>query len=651
MANLKIRSDKALDKNGFIQNYPVGTIVIRANSTIDDGWLLCDGRPVNNADYPELLNHLSSQRKILASDRQTSEDFGKSISLSSDGTTLLVGASGETTSPNTFNGAAYVYTRSGGAWVQQQKLLASDAASSDNFGDSVSISSDGNTAIIGAYREDTSPYTDNGAAYVYTRSGGVWTQQQKLVASDAASSEEFGKSVSISSDGNTAIIGTSPASSNANGAAYVFTRSGGVWTQQQKLVASDAAAGDLFGSSVALSPNGNMALVGAYDEDTSPNTGQGAVYVYTRSGGVWTQQQKLVASDAASSENFGYSISISSDGNTALITSYRETTNSIQAGAVYVFTLSGGVWTQQQKLLNSDRESGDFFGISISISSSGNTALIGASGKDIPLLRGAGAAYVFTRSGGVWTQQQKIVSLDAEPSDGFGTSVALSPDGNTAIVGAPFEDTSPNTRNGTIYEYSLGSSLPYGGSSSTFNLPPLVYDATNNPQNDIPFSTLASEPSYPNNFFHTHSLAVNATAFSGFNHAHNTPYQHPSHASSSNNDTNNHAHNSSGNTNTSSSAGGSAGTRAAGPAGPYASGPSGGTGHSHGGAGWSGTSGAAGDTHAHTVNWHSWNLTHNHSHNTTTISSVTHNISPGTSASLPSAQYPPSREVYFLIKA
>jgi microcystin-dependent protein len=185
---------------------------------------------------------------------------------------------------------------------------------------------------------------------------------------------------------------------------------------------------------------------------------------------------------------------------------------------------------------------------------------------------------------------------------------------------------------------------------STFRLPPLVYNVTNNPQSDIPFSTLASEPSYPNNFFHTHSLAVNATAFSGFNHAHNTPYQHPSHASSSNNDTNNHAHNSSGNTNTSSSAGGSAGTRAAGPAGPYASGPSGGTGHSHGGAGWSGTSGAAGDTHAHTVNWHSWNLTHNHSHNTTTISSVTHNISPGTSASLPSAQYPPSREVYFLIK-
>jgi hypothetical protein len=650
MANLKIRSDKVLDKNGFIQNYPVGSIVIRANSTIDDGWLLCDGRPVNNNDYPELLNHLSSQRKILASDRQTSEQFGRSMELSSDGSTLLVGAASETTSPNTFNGAAYVFTRSGGVWTQQQKLVASDPASSDNLGESVSISSDGNTAIIGAYREDTSTFTDNGAAYVFTRSGGVWTQQQKLVASDAASSEEFGNSVSISSDGNTAIIGTSPASSNLNGAAYVFTRSGGVWTQQQKLVASDGLAADLFGSSVALSPNGNMALVGAIGEDTSPNSSQGAAYVFTRSGGVWTQQQKLLASDAATNELFGFRISISSDGNTALITSYRETTSSIEAGAVYVFTLSGGVWTQQQKLIASDREFGDFFGSSIAISSNGNIALIGASGEGTPPNRDNGAAYVFTRSGGVWTQQQKIVAPDAESSDTFGYSVGLSPDGNMALVGAIGEDTPPNTSNGAVYEYSLGSSLPYGGSSSTFNLPPLVYNATNNPQSDIPFSTLASEPSYPNNFFHSHTLAINAVAFGGFNHAHNTPYQHPSHASNSNNDTNNHAHNSSGNTNTSSTAGGSSGTRASGPAGPYASGPSGGTGHSHGGAGWSGTSGAAGDTHAHTVNWHSWNLTHNHSHNTTNISSVTHSVSPGTTANLPASQYPPSREVYFLIK-
>jgi microcystin-dependent protein len=191
----------------------------------------------------------------------------------------------------------------------------------------------------------------------------------------------------------------------------------------------------------------------------------------------------------------------------------------------------------------------------------------------------------------------------------------------------------------------------------TFRLPPLVYNATNNPQNRIPFSTVTSESSYPNNFFHSHTISVNSTSFNSVSHTHNAPYYHGSttdvnigHRSVSNSDNNSHAHNSSGNTNTSSSVGGSEPTRAAGPAGPYASGASGQTAHTHGGAAWSGTSGAGSDNHAHFVNWHSLNLSHYHNHNTTTLSSVTHNVSPGTSANLPSAQYPPSREVYFLIK-
>jgi microcystin-dependent protein len=184
---------------------------------------------------------------------------------------------------------------------------------------------------------------------------------------------------------------------------------------------------------------------------------------------------------------------------------------------------------------------------------------------------------------------------------------------------------------------------------STFKLPPLVYNVTNNPQQRLPFSTISSEPSYPNNFGHNHTIAINARNFDGFNHSHNSPYTHPSHASTSNNDANYHAHNSSGNTNTSSNAGGSSGGRAAGPNGPYASGPGGGTGHSHGGAGWSGTSGAAGDGHAHTVNWHSYSLTHNHYHNTN-ISSSTHNVSPGVNSTLDATRYPASTEVYFLIK-
>lgn len=185
---------------------------------------------------------------------------------------------------------------------------------------------------------------------------------------------------------------------------------------------------------------------------------------------------------------------------------------------------------------------------------------------------------------------------------------------------------------------------------STFRLPPLVVNSTNNPEYRIPFSTISSEPAYPNNFFHDHTVAINGTSFGGFNHTHNS-YPHQFHSSSSNNDTNNHAHNSSGNTNTSSNAGGSEPTRAAGPAGPYASGPGGGTNHSHTGAGWSGTSGAAGDTHAHTVNWHSYSLTYGHTHDTN-IASITSNVQQGSGplSAIGSGRFPPSREVYFLIK-
>ena len=184
---------------------------------------------------------------------------------------------------------------------------------------------------------------------------------------------------------------------------------------------------------------------------------------------------------------------------------------------------------------------------------------------------------------------------------------------------------------------------------STFRLPPLVYHATNNPQYRIPFSTLTSEVSYPNNFYHSHTIAINATVGINTSNVTHVFYPHPTNSSTSNSDTNNHAHNSSGNTNTSSNSGGSSGTRAPGPTGPYASGPSGGTGHSHGGTGWSGTSGAAGDTHGHTVNWHSSNLVHSHNHSSN-VASVTHNVSPSTSANLAVGQYPTSLEVSFLIK-
>jgi hypothetical protein len=362
--------------------------------------------------------------KLLASDAQANDNFGWSVAVSGD--TAVIGARLEATGGSNA-GAVYVFTRSGGSWTQQAKLLASDAQSSDYFGDSVAVS--GDTAVIGAYGEATGG-SNAGAVYVFTRSGGAWVEQAKLMASDAQSSDYFGYSVAVS--GDTAVIGAYREDTGGSdaGAAYVFTRSGGAWVEQAKLMASDAQSSDRFGGSVAVS--GDTAVIGARYEDTG-GSDAGAAYVFTRSGGSWTQQAKLMASDAQSSDYFGGSVAVSGD--TAVIGASREDTGGSNAGAVYVFTRSGGAWVEQAKLLASDAQANDNFGDSVAVS--GDTAVIGAYGEATGGSN-AGAVYVFTRSGGSWTQQAKLLASDAQSSDYFGGSVAVS--GDTAVIGASNAD-------------------------------------------------------------------------------------------------------------------------------------------------------------------------------------------------------------------
>src|SRR5262249_40504411 len=260
----------------------------------------------------------------------------------------------------------------------------------------------------------------------------TFIQQQKLIASDAAANDIFGYSVAIS--GATVVVGAplvKSATGFSHGAAYVFTRSGGVWTQQQKLEVSEVEARGWFGSSVAIS--GETVVVGAYLDADAAGRDQGAAYVFTRSGGVWTLQQKLEASDAAAGGFFGYSLEIM--GETVVVAAGGDDgAAGDDQGAAYVFTRSGGVWTQQQKLIASDAAGGDNFGISIAIS--GETVVVGAPGDDGAAGIDQGAAYVFTLSAGVWTQQQKLVAPDPGALDNFGHAGGRS--GGTGGVGAPF---------------------------------------------------------------------------------------------------------------------------------------------------------------------------------------------------------------------
>jgi hypothetical protein len=374
--------------------------------------------------------------KLVGTGAVGSTNQGMSVALSADGNTAIVGGPGPNNADRDRSpfvgpaGAAWIFTRSGGGWRQQGgKLVGTTNEYGGGLwsqGASVALSADGNTAIVGGPSDNGT----TGAAWVFTRSGGVWKQQgTKLVGSGAGEPPlplGQGMSVALSADANTAIVGGWGAE-----AAWVFTRSGGSWTQQgKKLVGTGAVGKARQGMSVALSADGNTAIVGGW----SDNSKTGAAWVFTRIGGVWTQQgNKLVGTDAVGSARQGTSVALSSDGNTAIVGGPGDNPwdRSVPfglgaAGAAWVFTRSGGVWTQQgNKLIGTGAVARQ--GTSVALSTDGNVAIVGGLAED------GGVALVFTRSGGHWTQDKKLVGPGAV---GKSTpSVALSADGNIVMVG------------------------------------------------------------------------------------------------------------------------------------------------------------------------------------------------------------------------
>ena len=384
--------------------------------------------------------------KLIASDAAAGDRFGTSVAV--DGDTTAVGVPYDDHSNRTDAGSAYVFVRSAGVWTVQAKLTASDAAPGDYFGVSVAVS--GDTAVVGAGCDDHTGGNCAGSAYVFVRSGGIWTQQAKLTASDASQYNAFGHRVSLS--GDTAAVGAL-GYRNQTGSAYVFVRSGGVWRQQAKLTASDAAAFDYFGYSVFISSD--TVVIGAYEDDHAAGTDAGSAYVFVKPAGGWgdmTETAKLTASDAAAGDKFGVSVSVSGD--TAVVGALFDThAGGYQAGSVYVFVNYSGAWIEQAKLTASDAAASDYFGVSICVSD--DTTVIGAYGRDLSGVTNAGSAYAFMRSGGVWTQQAKLTASDAAASDYFGYAVTVS--GDTAVIGAYADDHAGGTDAGSAYVFDLCS--------------------------------------------------------------------------------------------------------------------------------------------------------------------------------------------------
>ncbi|WP_438009644.1 FG-GAP repeat protein [Sorangium sp. So ce321] len=392
-----------------------------------------DGREPEEAQAAHSALLAAQRSQLLASDRDSADLFGFSSDI--DGDTAVIGALGK----DGHTGAAYVFVRSGGTWTEQAKLSASDGAPGDYFGRSVSIS--GDTVLVGG-ESNAANGTDAGAAYVFVRSGTTWTQQAKLIGSDVGVSDFSGVAVAL--DGDTALIGTSgddDAFTDA-GAVYVFTRSGTTWTEQDKLVADDPTAPGYFGSSIALS--GNRALIGA------PFTGTGKVYSFVRVGSTWTQEDVLAADDGQPDDYFGKSLALAGD--RALIGAPNDDDIAFNSGAAYVFARDGSTWTQEAKLTSERTSSLSDFGAKVALTGSGNRAFVGAS-SDNDLGSDAGAVHSFLRAGTSWAEEElKLVAADGGPVDLFGSSLTVS--GSTLFVGAYFYDVL-GFNEGTTYAYTF----------------------------------------------------------------------------------------------------------------------------------------------------------------------------------------------------
>jgi FG-GAP repeat len=397
--------------------------------------LTCLATAVAAADWAE-------QAMLTADDGLADDWFGSAVALQGD--VAVLGAMGCDASDMN-SGAAYIFRRSGDTWAQHQKLSDPDGGLFDSFGRAVAI--DGDTIAVGANKSD-GPVANCGAAFVYVRSGDTWMLQQKLTAADAEADDTFGFCLDL--QGDTLAIGAygEDALGASAGAAYVFTRSDGVWSQQAKLTASDGVAADQFGTALCL--NGDSLAMGA-----PYKSNMGAVYVFVNDGGVWSEQQRLTAPDGAVEDGFGNYV-VELDGDTLLVGSPFDDDLGDKSGSAYAFTRTAGVWTFQQKLLPSDGEARAYFA-GWAGALDGDTFVASAHYHDEAAVD-SGVAYLFTRSGGVWTEQQKVVGSDTGEGDAF--SIALALDGQNLLAGASYHDAGADNSGGAYVFVTADAPCP-----------------------------------------------------------------------------------------------------------------------------------------------------------------------------------------------
>ncbi|MDH5692042.1 MAG: FG-GAP repeat protein, partial [Gammaproteobacteria bacterium] len=470
---------------------------------------------------------LNSIGYLKASNSGYDDRFGHTLTISSDGNTLAVGAYNEGNSfrgvlnsadtepdDNTMvgAGAVYVFVRELNVWTQQAYIKASNTRGDDYFGSAIALSADGNTLAVGASREASAnkgvinsatadpgdnDAIDSGAVYVFTRDNGAWNQQAYIKASNTATYALFGISVALSADGNTLAVGSQYEKSSANsiihsatadpdvglaylsGAVYTFVRNSSQWNQQAYIKASNSGPSDQFGSSVALSSDGNTLAVGAIGEDSATkqiiNSGNyptdslashaGAVYVYNRVEGLWSKRAYIKASNAEKSDVFGFSVSLSGDGKIlavgapgegSLLSTDTENNDSSNVGAAYIYRLGASGWGQETYLKASNPNTLFGFGLPLQLSRNGNALLVG-SWREASRTKGVnlgeefepgnyvsgsvGAGYLFKSTLNTWKQQAYIKASNSEEGDYFSVALSINSDATIIVMGASGEDS------------------------------------------------------------------------------------------------------------------------------------------------------------------------------------------------------------------
>ncbi len=454
-----------------------------------------DTKPVVTGDF------------IKAPTAASSDEFGEAIALSADGNYLAIGHPGE--DANTSNaGAVQIYKRISGDWTFQATVAPAVQGNNDQFGFSISLDSDGDTLAVGVPFEDSAiggvsvmaPSDNNnmgssGAVYIFVRIGDVWSQEAYIKSAVPNSGDLFGQDVDLSGDGNTFIAGipNEDIGGSNYGAVEVYTRTGSNWSQQQVITADNPGSDDQFGFSVSISTDSSTIIAGAVAEDgngrgvnsgtgSSNNAGSsGAAYIYVDNAGIYQQTAYLKSFNSDAGDLFGRRVDITGDGSMALVSAHQEDgsgigvnppddNNSNASGAVYLFTLTNGTWTQTQYFKASNTESSDFFGFNIVISGDGTRVLIGATrersngtginppSQENNSIFNVGAVYLLEKTEFGYGQKAYIKASNSGNGDEFGSAVSLSGIGSIIAVGAHFEDSSGNGINPGVDNNNLGSS-------------------------------------------------------------------------------------------------------------------------------------------------------------------------------------------------